>query len=129
MTTKYERCKKKVINDILKSYEKKKTVSRQQSLAIALQISEKKCKKKININDINKMENNINKMIEKNKLQLTNFNNALYLINYYKLNKKYSKVKNLENKILKYLLLNFINSKNNNNEKLNKISKLFLNKL
>ena len=72
------------------------------------------------------MENKINKMIQKNKIQQTNINNGIYLINYYKKNKKYGKKIRLENKILRFLLTNYINNNNNNNNKLNKITKNFI---
>ena len=112
MTTKYEKCKKKVINNILKSYEKdNKKVKRRQALAIALSISEKKCKDKLGIDDIKKMENKVNKMIFNNKIQQTNINNAIYLIKHYKSKKKYSKAIRLENKIMRLILLNYDNIK------------------
>ena len=113
--TSYEKCKKDTINKILKKFERnnKNKKSKQQRIAIALSISEKECKKKINEKDIKKMEDKVKKMIDKNKIQLTNINNSIYLLNYYKSKKKNSKVLRLENKIMKLLLVNFKNVSNN----------------
>ena len=78
--TSYEKCKKDTINKILKKFERnnKNKKSKQQRIAIALSISEKECKKKINEKDIKKMEDKVKKMIDKNKIQLTNINNSIY---------------------------------------------------
>jgi hypothetical protein len=110
MITKYEKCKKRVINRVLKSYEKKGTTQKKQYLAIALQISEKRCSKKINDDDYKKMEKKIDKMINNNKIQQTNINNAIYLFDYYKKNKKYSKKLKLENKVMRLITNSFIKS-------------------
>ena len=126
MSTKYEKCKKKVINSVLKSYEKKGTITKKQSIAIALQISEKKCEKLINTDDYKKMEEKIDRMINKEKIQQTGMNNTLKLINYYKKEKKYFKGTKLENKMLRYIiksLISNINNVNKNNKDINTKSK------
>jgi len=106
MKTAYEKCKEKITNKILKSYEKKNKFNRKQSIAIALSISEKKCKTKLSKKDFDKMELNIDKMISRGKIQRTGLKNTIYLLNYYKLNKQYYKKITLENKILKFIIIN-----------------------
>ena len=125
MTTKYERCKKKVINDVLKSYEKKGTVKKTQAIAIALSISEKQCKKKINKDDYIKMEQKIDKMVNKNKIQQTNIKNAIHLLKYLRETKNYSKKIRLENKIMRLMLSQYIYN-TENKQKLDKIVKNFI---
>ena len=106
MKTAYEKCKEKITNKILKSYEQKNKFNRKQSIAIALSISEKKCKTKLSKKDFDKMELNIDKMISRGKIQRTGLKNTIYLLNYYKLNKQYYKKITLENKILKFIIIN-----------------------
>ena len=117
MKTAYEKCKEKITNKILKSYEKKGKINVKQSIAIALSISEKQCKHKLNIKDFEKMEIKINKMISRGKIQRTGIKNSIYLLNNYKHNKQYYKKMVLENKILKFIILN---------NKYDKISSIFI---
>ena len=67
--TKYESCKVKIMNKIMKEYEqeklktrnKKKITSRKQAVAIGLSISNKSCEKLFTDEDYRRIENRYNK--------------------------------------------------------------------
>ncbi len=108
----YEKCKSKSIDQIMKLYEsgnliirKKRIINRKQAIAIGLQQAESKCSSKINKSDV---ENIIEKVEKIDKINY-NFNYSdikriLFLIDYYKKNKKYNKVDIYQTYIIKYLL-------------------------
>ena len=110
MVTRYEKCKRRVVNNVLKSYEKKKNYNKKQAIAVAISISEKNCKKVFGKNDIKKIESKIKIICYENKIQklnqLTIINNIKDLFEYYKKNKKYYKKMKLENKLMRLILLN-----------------------
>lgn len=120
--TEYDKCKKIIMEKIIKEYEKgilKKAKSRKQAIAIGLSISENKCQNKFDMNDnIIKIENKIKKINNNEKISVSFIKDCVLLINYYKKNKKYKKANDLKNNIIKLILKDIIKN--------NKINKLIL---
>lgn len=123
----YEICKSKSIDKVMKLYESKlliirgkKVNNKAQAIAIGLEQAERNCKSKMNKDDIKNIIKKVEN-ISKDKSYIYNYSDLkriLFLINYYKKNKKYVKVNQLNEKIIKYLL--------NNNELKNSYRKLLL---
>ena len=79
--TKYENCKKKIINDNIKNYEKKGK-SRKQGIAVALSISEKECHKHMSKKDIEKLNIKVKKFLDnKNKISIAGVLDTIKLNN------------------------------------------------
>jgi len=111
MQESYNNCKKKTIQKYIKLYEriklKNKKVSRQQSIAIALSLSQKECEKKLSNDDIKKMEEKIDLFIndnDNNKLKLSMIKMYKILCKYYVDKKKYYKVFNIQDKFMKKII-------------------------
>lgn len=126
--TSYEKCYLKDMNKYMKIYEKgqlknrqnKKINSKKQAVAIAITVSEKKCKSKFRHEDYIKIEERYNKdmydlnnKIKNDKLSYTTVKNGIKLYNYYKKKeelKKCDKIKNdLIIRIFKSIEAGFIN--------------------
>lgn len=119
-TTKYEECKKEIMDMIMKEYEQgklKNAKSRKQAIAIGLSMSERKCKSKIGINDYKNIEENI----ENRKLSVALVKDSVLLYNYYKKNKQYKKASNLKDNITKKVLEDTYNK--------NKVNKIMVKSL
>lgn len=125
--TKYEVCKEKKMNKIMKEYESgklkdrsnKKIKSRKQAVAIGLSISESSCEKLFQKNDFQKIEERFfkdlydsnGKVIRKNKdLSYTSIKSGIKLHDFYKKQKNYNKSNKIKNDLL---LRVFIDLKNN----------------
>ena len=111
MQESYNNCKKKTIQKYIKLYEKiklkNKKVSRKQSIAIALSLSQKECEKKLSNDDIKKMEEKIDLFINDNDintLKLSMIKMYKILCKYYVNKKKYYKVFNIQDKFMKKII-------------------------
>ncbi len=111
MTESYNNCKKKTIQKYIKLYEKikvkNKKVSRKQSIAIALSLSQKECEKKLSNDDIKKMEETIDLFINDkdiNNLKLSLIKMYKILCKYYINKKKYNKIFNIQDKFMKKII-------------------------
>ena len=114
--SKYEECKMKKMDTVMKEYETgalksrglTNVKSRKQAVAIGLSIAEKQCAKKFSKKDAEKIEKKLEGTIYKrgqyNKLPLTHVKDAKALAEYYKNNKQYSKSKALKEQTLKHSL-------------------------
>ena len=125
--SKYEICKEKKMNKIMKEYESEKLKnrsnqkikSRKQAVAIGLSISESNCSKLFSKNDFQKIEdrlfkdlydsNGIVKNSNKN-LSYTSVKSGIKLYDFYKNQKKYNKASKIKNDLI---LRIFIDMKNN----------------
>ena len=75
MSTKYEKCQKKKMNEVMHEFKKgklktrsnNKVKSRKQAIAMGLSMSNNVCLLKMNISDYQKIEEKIKKNIELNK--------------------------------------------------------------
>lgn len=109
----YETCKSKNIDKTMKLYETnrliirgKKVTNRAQAIAIGLEQAESNCKSKMNISDIKNIEKKVENIDVNKEFTYSDLKRILFLINYYKKNKKCLKVNKLNEKIIKYLLNN-----------------------
>jgi hypothetical protein len=123
MSTKYEKCQKKKMNEVMYEFKKgklktrsnNKVKSRQQAIAIGLSMSNNVCQLKINKSDYIKMEEKIKNNIQSNKkVSLTSIKNGLKLIKHYEENRNYKKA----NEITQLLFIKVLKSIQNN-EKIN----------
>lgn len=138
MKTKYELCQSKIIDDIMKKFEKgtlknrsnKQIKSKKQAIAIALSISDKECEKKFSKEDYKKIEERFQKNIyadEKNsrlsdkKLSYSTVKNGIKLIEYYRSKRKYIKANNILNSLIVKILFEI--------KKGEKVSELIINDL
>ena len=101
MASKYEKCKSKMIDKILKKFESKKLKSssgnkiksRHQALAIGISIANKKCEKLIDSHYLERLKTKVdkflfnNKKIKKNKISYSGIVDCLKYINLSKKNK------------------------------------------
>jgi hypothetical protein len=120
-TTSYEKCKEKVMEKIMKEYEKgilKSAKSRKQAIAIGLSISEKECKNKFGKSDVIKIEKNIKENDNKSKLSVAFVKDCNDLIIYYKKKKEIKKANNVKKFIIERVLNEHIKTK--------KVNKLML---
>lgn len=120
MDSNYEKCKKQIMEKIMKEYESgklKRAKSRKQAIAIGLSMSERQCKSKIGKKDISNIENKAEN-VENAKLSVAFVKDCIILINYYQKNKKYKKSKDLKDKLLKRVLKETV--------KTNKVNKIML---
>lgn len=140
--SKYELCKEKKINQVMKEFEQKKLKDRnkkiisnpKQAIAIGLSISESNCKKLFQKEDYLKIEKrlfkelyNENQKIKNNKnksISLTSIKSSSKLYNYYYTNKNYYKAKKIKNDILIRIFLDFKNNLPFDNIKINEILNL-----
>ncbi len=121
MKTKYEVCQSKIVENIMKKFEKdtlknrsNKTIeSKKQAIAIALSISDKECEKKFGKDDYKKIEERFQKNIymdvknsrlSDKKLSYSTVKNGIKLIEYYRSKKKYIKANNILNSIIVKIL-------------------------
>ena len=123
MSTKYEKCQKKKMNEVMHEFKKgklktrsnNKVKSRKQAIAMGLSMSNNVCILKMNISDYKKIEEKIKKNIELNKkLSLTSIKDGLKLIKYYEEKSNYKKAK----EITQLLFIKILKSIQNN-EKIN----------
>lgn len=125
--TKYEKCKKNNMNEIMKKYESgdlkdrsnQKIKSRKQAVAIGLSVSESKCEKLFTEKDINKIEERLNKNLynqdgkvkNNNKnLSFTSIKSGIKLYNHYKKEKKYNKANKIKDDLILRVLLDLKNN-------------------
>ena len=125
--SKYEMCKEKKMNKIMKEYENgklkdrsnKKIKSRKQAVAIGLSISESSCEKLFSKHDFQKIEERLfkdlydsNGKIKYNSknLSYTSVKSGIKLYEHYKKQKKYSKASKIKDDLI---LRIFIDLKNN----------------
>ena len=117
--TKYESCKVKIMNKIMKEYEqekiktrnKKKITSRKQAVAIGLSISNKSCEKLFTDEDYRRIENRYNKNmyndkgdLKDDKISYTTIVSGKKLIDYYKNKKQYKKSNKIKDDLVKRVL-------------------------
>ena len=108
----YEKCKANTIKKIIKIYEKKKKISKKQSVAIAISIAEKGCKSKLSKADIIKKEVKINNFLDNkdSKIKLSIITDYRLVYEYYIKKKKYMNAINLQNAFMKKIVM--LNHKN-----------------
>ena len=121
MKTKYELCQSKIVENIIKKFEKgtlknrsnKPIESKKQAIAIALSISDKECEQKFGKDDYKKIEERFQKNIymdvknsrlSDKKLSYSTVKNGIKLIEYYRSKKKYIKANNILNSIIVKIL-------------------------
>ena len=123
MSTKYEKCQKKKMNEVMHEFKKgklktrsnNKVKSRKQAIAMGLSMSNNVCLLKMNISDYQKMEEKIKNNIQLNKkLSLTSIKDGLKLIKHYEEKSNYKKAK----EITQLLFIKILKSIQNN-EKIN----------
>lgn len=117
--TKYDECKKEVMQMIMKEYEegKLRATSRKQAIAIGLSISDSNCTKKLSKKDYQNMENKIDSYVEEDKnLSVTVVKESVLLYKYYKSKRQNKKANDLKNKLMLKVLKDL-----NNNKKLSKL--------
>lgn len=123
MSTKYEKCQKKKMNEVMHEFKKgklktrsnNKVKSRKQAIAMGLSISNNVCQLKINSSDYEKMEKKIKNNIQLNKkLSLSSIKDGLKLIKHYEEKNNYKKAK----EITQLLFIKILKSIQNN-EKIN----------
>ena len=128
MSTKYEKCQKRKMNNImhefkegkLKSRSNKTIKSRKQAVAIGLSIANSKCLLKMNENDYEKIEDKFNKNMNK-KLTITSVKNGIKLAQHYQDKNNYKKVSIILNKLFIRLLKDIKNGEKVNELILNDI--------
>lgn len=103
----YEKCKTNTIKKIIKVYEKNKSSSKKQAIAIALSIAEKGCKNKLSKPDIIKKEVKINSFLEnkENKIKLSVITDYRLVYDYYIQKKQYLNALNIQNNFMKKVLM------------------------
>lgn len=103
----YEKCKTNTIKKIIKVYEKNKSSSKKQAIAIALSIAEKGCKNKLSKADIIKKESKINSFLEnkENKIKLSVITDYRLVYDYYIQKKQYLNALNIQNSFMKKVLM------------------------
>ena len=117
--TKYELCKTKIMNKIMKEYEqeklktrnKKKITSRKQAVAIGLSISNKSCEELFSEEDYKKIEERYQKNmynekgeIKDDKISYTTVLTGRKLIEYYRSQKKYKRANQIKDDMIKRVL-------------------------
>jgi hypothetical protein len=137
MTTSYDKCKSKKINNILKEFEHgmlktrgdHKVKNRNQALAIALNVSKKACKDKVSSKDIVIIENRVNKQLYKNnkiridskKIPTSTIVQSELLYDYYKNKKQYAKARRIKNDIMLRTLYSLRDPENYNKNIINSV--------
>lgn len=103
----YEKCKTNTIKKIIKVYEKNKSSSKKQAIAIALSIAEKGCKNKLSKADIIKKESKINSFLEnkENKIKLSVITDYRLVYDYYIQKKQYLNALKIQNSFMKKVLM------------------------